>query len=200
MFSRTYCGTQLQSCSCNRSLPTDVNSTTQVSNPAHRTRRNRTAEHSQQEDLPASQEGEYDWPQDQPTESGNEFQASGMTQMSLLQLDEATDPQIQINPMTRDQPAGKETDPSGINELKAMFVSAFTTFNSNFVTLNCNVAALDSRFATLETSNKELKESHKADLKENNKELGDKLETNLKKELREINEKFQHENRPQNRN
>jgi hypothetical protein len=139
-----------------RGNESQASDTTQMSllqlDEAHRwqTEREETAvEPSQQEDLPASLEGEYDWPQKQPTEWGNESQASDMTQMSLLQLDEAKDPQIQNKPHDKRPTPRQGNWPKWNIELKAMFVSAFATFNSNFITL-------DSKFATLETSNKEL--------------------------------------------
>jgi chromosome segregation ATPase len=130
------------------------------------TLRSRTVESSQRDDVATSQEGECDWPHDQPEEL-DELGVDETTRLSPAEASQTMDSEAQMTEATKIT-TGKvyieECNVNNISELKTMIASLF---------------------AKLDTSTRELRESHK-ELKEN---LQDKLDTNSK-DLKDLQNKL----------
>jgi hypothetical protein len=108
---------------------------------------------SQRDDESTSQEGEYDWPHDQPDEMDD------TTQMSFVEMHRPVGPQTHEPQVTKCNVCREKRNVDNTNEFKAI---------------------LDSVLATIEINNRELRDSIKRESKENIKTLQEKLEMNTK--------------------
>jgi hypothetical protein len=152
-------------------------------------------ESSQRDDVATSQEGECDWPHDQPEELDNELGVDETTQLPTAEANQAIDSEAQVtetSKTTTGNAYSKESNASDMSKLEFMITSLF---------------------AKLESTNKELKENLENKIDTNSKDLKnlqDKLDTNSKeskrdfkalegkvetsyRELKECNDKFQKE-------
>jgi hypothetical protein len=139
---------------------------------ASRTLRSRTVEPSQRDDVATSQEGEYDWPHDQPEGLDSEPQSSS------AEASQAIDSEAQVTETTKTTTGNvysKEVNVGDMSEFKTMIISLFATLENKIET------TLENK---LESANKESKEGLKI--------LQNKLETSHG-DLKESNDRFQKE-------
>jgi hypothetical protein len=114
-------------------------------------------ESSQRDDLSTPQEGECDWPHDQPEGLDNELGVDETTQLPTAEASQAIDSEAQeteTSKTTTGNAYSKESNASDMSKLEFMITSLF---------------------AKLESTNKELKES-----------LENKIDTNSKESKRDF--------------
>jgi chromosome segregation ATPase len=195
---------------------------------ASRTLRSRTVESSQRDDVATSQEGECDWPRDQPEELDREPQLDETTQLSPAEASKTMDSEAQATETSKTTTGNvysKESNASDMSKLEFMITSLFAKLDENLQDkLDTNSKDLKYLKDKLDTNSKDLKlDTNSKDLKNlqdkldtNSKEskrdfkaLEDKVETTNKtlnkletsyRELKECNDKFQRKYKPNLKN
>jgi chromosome segregation ATPase len=167
------------------------------------TLRSRTVESSQRDDVATSQEGECDWPHDQPEGLDNEL-ADETTQLSTAEASQAIDSEAQeteTSKMTTGNIYSKESNVSDMSKLEFMITSLFTKLDENSKDLKNLQDKLDTNSKDLKNLQDKL-DTNSIKSKRDFKALEDKVETtnktlnkleNSHRELKESNDKFQKE-------